>query len=160
MTMLTSSLVSAWLYFCSGLQVCIRLFTFSSQDHCNLLYSDHSNNWVSISIFGVRISIQYFCLNFSIKYWWISILGGTDVYLELWTPSVGEVLSLKDNNHDNHCVAVMKGGRPCFQTSQQCLLPLSGQRWPQGVLWSYRKPSKPRSQCGSGNPLHLSLQLL
>ena len=30
-------------------------------------YSDHSNNWVSISIFGIRISIHYFCLNFSIK---------------------------------------------------------------------------------------------
>ena len=41
---------------------------FSSQGHYNLLHSDHSNNWVSISIFGVRISIQYFCLNFSIKY--------------------------------------------------------------------------------------------
>ena len=24
-----------------------------------------TNNWVSISILGVRISIQYFCLNFS-----------------------------------------------------------------------------------------------
>ena len=45
-----------------------RLFTFSLQGHCNLLHSDHFNNWVSISIFGVRISIQYFCLNFSIKY--------------------------------------------------------------------------------------------
>ena len=25
------------------------------------------------------------------------------------TISIGEVLSLKDNNHDNYCVAVMKG---------------------------------------------------
>ena len=60
MTMLTSSLVSDSIvdsYFCSVLQVCIQLFT----GHCNLLYSD---NW---SILGVRISIQYFCLNFSIK---------------------------------------------------------------------------------------------
>ena len=38
--MLTSSLVSDSIV--DTLQVCIRLFTFSSQDHCNLLYSDHS----------------------------------------------------------------------------------------------------------------------
>ena len=31
--------------------------------------------------------------------------------MSIWSsaPSVGEVLSLKDNNHDNYCVAVMKG---------------------------------------------------
>ena len=40
---------------------------------------------------------------------WSSYVRGHHVYLELWTPSVGEVLSLKDNNHDNYCVAVMKG---------------------------------------------------
>ena len=61
--MVTSSLVSNSIV--DTLQVCIRLFTFSSQGHCNLLYSDHSNDWVAISILGVRISLQYFCLNFS-----------------------------------------------------------------------------------------------
>ena len=40
---------------------------------------------------------------------WSSYVRGHHVYLELWTPPVGEVLSLKDNNHDNYCVAVMKG---------------------------------------------------
>ena len=36
------------IHYCGGLQVSIRLFTFLSQGHCNLLHSDHYNNWVSI----------------------------------------------------------------------------------------------------------------
>ena len=47
-------------------------FDFSYQDHCNLLYSSITITLLFgslyISIFGVRISIQYFCSNFSIEY--------------------------------------------------------------------------------------------
>ena len=50
--------------FCSGLQVCIRLFTLSSQGHCKLLYSSIAITLIigslqSVLIFLVKISIQY-----------------------------------------------------------------------------------------------------
>ena len=59
MTMLTSSLVSDSIVdtFVVVYKFAFDISFFSLQGHCNLLYSDHSNNWVSI-IFGVRISIQ------------------------------------------------------------------------------------------------------
>ena len=52
------------------LQICIQLFTFYSQGHCNLLYSGIVIALIigSLqSVFFVKISIQYFSPYFSIK---------------------------------------------------------------------------------------------
>ena len=46
---------------------CIRLFTFSSQGHCNFAVLKYNDHRVDNQYFLVNISIQYFSLSFSIK---------------------------------------------------------------------------------------------
>ena len=43
-----------------------------------------------------------------------SVVRGHHIYKASWTPNIGEELSVKredDNQHDNHAVAVMKNGK-------------------------------------------------
>ena len=52
-----------------------------------------------------------------------SVVKGHHVYKAVWTPFLGEELSVQPEDHDEHAIAVTRDGRPGVYSRTSALVP-------------------------------------